>query len=150
MPAQTVIKLRRSTAAQWTSANPVLAAGEPGLETDTNQVKYGDGTTAWNTLEYAGGVGGGLTVSETAPADPEEGWMWFASAEAKTYVYYDSAWVEMSPAIAGPTGPQGITGDDGVVFSTTAPTNTAVLWLDTDDDADILQIRESYPHPFAI
>ena len=110
MPVQTVIKLRRSTAAAWTSANPVLAAGEPGLETDTNQVKYGDGTTAWNTLEYAGGVGGGLTVSETAPADPEEGWMWFASAEAKTYVYYDSAWVEMSPAIAGPAGADGADG----------------------------------------
>lgn len=113
MPVQTVIKLRRSTAAAWASANPVLAAGEPGLETDTNQVKYGDGTTAWNTLEYAGGVGGGLTVSETAPADPEEGWMWFASAEAKTYVYYDSAWVEMSPAIAGPAGADGIDGING-------------------------------------
>lgn len=53
MPAQTVIKLRRSTAAQWTSANPVLGAGEPGLETDTNKVKFGDGTTAWNSLAYS-------------------------------------------------------------------------------------------------
>jgi hypothetical protein len=47
MPAQTVIKLRRGTAAQWTSANPVLAAGEIGIETDTQRSKYGDGTTAW-------------------------------------------------------------------------------------------------------
>ena len=53
MPAQTVIKLRRSTAAQWTSANPVLGAGEPGLETDTNKVKFGDGTTAWDALPYS-------------------------------------------------------------------------------------------------
>lgn len=113
MPAQTVIKLRRSTAAQWTSANPTLAAGEPGLETDTGLVKYGDGTTAWTSLVYASSNGGGLTVSETAPADPAEGDMWFASAEAKTYVYYDSAWVEMSPAIVGPQGPQGETGATG-------------------------------------
>lgn len=44
------IKFRRGTAAQWTAANPVLAAGEPGLETDTGKHKIGDGTTAWNGL----------------------------------------------------------------------------------------------------
>jgi hypothetical protein len=46
------IKLRRDTAANWTSVNPVLASGEPGLETDTLKVKYGDGSTAWNLLSY--------------------------------------------------------------------------------------------------
>jgi hypothetical protein len=49
------IQLRRGTAAQWTSANPVLASGEVGIETDTNKQKFGDGTTAWNSLAYAGG-----------------------------------------------------------------------------------------------
>jgi len=52
MPAQTVIKLRRDTAANWTSANPVLALGEPGLETDTGRLKFGDGSTAWTALGY--------------------------------------------------------------------------------------------------
>ena len=52
MPAQTVIKFRRSTAAQWTSANPVLAAGEVGLESDSGLVKYGNGTAAWVDLPY--------------------------------------------------------------------------------------------------
>ena len=52
MPAQTVIKLRRGTAAQWTSANPVLGAGEVGIETDSQRSKYGDGVTAWATLPY--------------------------------------------------------------------------------------------------
>lgn len=42
--------MRRGTAAQWTAANPVLAAGEPGAETDTGQLKLGDGTTAWSAL----------------------------------------------------------------------------------------------------
>lgn len=46
------IQARRGTAATWTSANPVLAAGEPGYETDTNRVKLGDGTTAWTSLPY--------------------------------------------------------------------------------------------------
>lgn len=53
MPAQTVIKLRRDTAANWASTNPVLATGEPGLETDSGLVKYGNGTSAWADLHYA-------------------------------------------------------------------------------------------------
>lgn len=47
------IQFRRGTAAQWTAANSTLAAGELGLETDTNKYKIGDGTTAWNSLAYA-------------------------------------------------------------------------------------------------
>ena len=47
------IQFRRSTAAQWISANPILAAGEPGLETDTKKGKVGDGTTHWTTLGYS-------------------------------------------------------------------------------------------------
>jgi hypothetical protein len=48
----TTIKIRRDTAANWTANNPVLATGEPGLETDTKKVKYGNGSTAWNSLNY--------------------------------------------------------------------------------------------------
>ena len=48
------IQLRRDTAANWTSANPTLAIGEMGLETDTKRFKIGDGTTAWNSLAYGG------------------------------------------------------------------------------------------------
>lgn len=46
------IKLRRDTAANWTSVNPILSSGEPGLETDTLKIKYGDGATRWNLLSY--------------------------------------------------------------------------------------------------
>ena len=55
----TKIIQRHDTAANWTSVNPVLAAGEMGVETDTNKFKFGDGTTAWNSLAYAAGEGGG-------------------------------------------------------------------------------------------
>jgi uncharacterized ParB-like nuclease family protein len=48
----TTIKMRRGTAAAWTAANTVLAAGEAGLETDTGKLKYGNGVTAWNALGY--------------------------------------------------------------------------------------------------
>lgn len=47
-----LIKLRRGTATQWTTSNPVLRLGEPGVETDTNRLKIGNGVSAWNTLSY--------------------------------------------------------------------------------------------------
>jgi len=46
------LQLRRGTASQWTSANPILAAGEMGVETDTRKVKVGDGATSWTSLDY--------------------------------------------------------------------------------------------------
>lgn len=54
MSVVTQIQVRRGTAAQWTSANPTLAAGEWGFETDTGKVKIGNGSTAWNSLGYTG------------------------------------------------------------------------------------------------
>ena len=43
---------RRGTAAQWTSANPTLAAGEIGYETDTGKFKIGNGSSQWSALNY--------------------------------------------------------------------------------------------------
>jgi hypothetical protein len=57
------IQIRRDTAANWTSANPTLAQGELGYETDTDKVKVGDGSTAWTSLGYVIDTGGYLTSS---------------------------------------------------------------------------------------
>jgi hypothetical protein len=57
MAVVTQIQVRRGTAAQWTSANPTLAAGEWGFESDTNKAKIGTGSTAWTSLSYFGGSG---------------------------------------------------------------------------------------------
>ena len=56
-----MIQIRRDTAANWTSANPILAQGELGAETDTDKIKIGDGTTAWSSLDYLIDTGGYLT-----------------------------------------------------------------------------------------
>lgn len=48
----TIIQLRRDTAANWTAANPTLAQGEIGIETDTLKIKCGTGVAAWNALAY--------------------------------------------------------------------------------------------------
>lgn len=47
-----LIQIRRDTAANWLSTNPVLGSGEFGLETDTKGLKVGDGSTLWASLEY--------------------------------------------------------------------------------------------------
>lgn len=46
------IRHRRDTAANWTSVNPILDAGEIGVETDTLKSKVGNGSTAWTSLAY--------------------------------------------------------------------------------------------------
>lgn len=73
----TKIQLRRDTAANWTSANPTLSAGELGYESDTDKVKVGDGITAWTSLAYlingTAGAGTDLTafsVTNNTAADP--------------------------------------------------------------------------------
>ena len=47
------IQVRRGTASQWTSIDPVLEAGEIGFESDTNKFKFGNGDDAWSLLTYA-------------------------------------------------------------------------------------------------
>ena len=47
-----LMQQRRDTAANWTSANPTLLAGEIGIESDTNKIKLGTGSTSWTSLGY--------------------------------------------------------------------------------------------------
>ena len=64
----TRIQLRGDSAANWTSANPVLSEREIGLETDTNKFKVGDGSLAWTSLSYyTGGIAltGGTNINIT-------------------------------------------------------------------------------------
>lgn len=57
MPTATTVPVkmaqRRDTAANWTSANPTLLAGEIGIESDTNKIKLGTGSASWTSLGYA-------------------------------------------------------------------------------------------------
>ena len=55
MSTPAILRHRRDTAANWTSNNPVLEAGQIGYETDTRRFKFGNGSTAWTSLAY--GVG---------------------------------------------------------------------------------------------
>jgi hypothetical protein len=101
MPALTTIQVRRGTAAAWTAANPTLASGEWGKETDTGKVKLGDGSTAWNSLGYFLGAGG-----VTGFATPAVALGTAAAAGAATTVIRSDATI--------------------VAFDATAPTTEAV------------------------
>jgi hypothetical protein len=46
------IQLRRDTAANWSSVNPILRAGEVGIETDSLRFKIGDGSSTWSSRPY--------------------------------------------------------------------------------------------------
>lgn len=84
----TKIQVKRGLAADWTSADTVLADGEPGFEHDTGKFKLGDGTTNWSGLPYQGG--GNIdyrgvwdaAVTDYGPGDivthPLEGTDWIA------------------------------------------------------------------------
>ena len=56
------ILFRRDPAASWTSGNPVLSAGEVGLETDTGKIKIGNGSSTWTALSYFVGNLPGATL----------------------------------------------------------------------------------------
>ena len=65
MAVITQIQFRRGTAAQWSSTNPTLAAGELGYETDTGNFKIGNGSTAWNSLSVLNGITASTTATFT-------------------------------------------------------------------------------------
>lgn len=116
-----LIQFRRDTAAAWTAANPVLASGEMGIETNTNQFKIGDGATPWNSLAYGGIAGGpGATGATGVGATGATG---LTGPTGATGLVGASG----ATGSTGATGPVGATGSTGPVGSTgsTGPTGPA-------------------------
>lgn len=64
---------RRGTALQWTTADPILEAGEIGFESDTNKFKLGDGVNQWSDLDYFINEAAISTDIEGAISDTEKG-----------------------------------------------------------------------------
>ena len=102
----------------------------------TGQVLKYNGTVWVNDADATGGGGGGLTVSDTAPGSPSEGDLWYKSDTGRTYVRYDSYWVEIDTTQAGDTGPQGPAG----AAITDIQTKSANYTLALTDANDLIQV----------
>ena len=121
----TRILIRHGTAAAWTTADPVLGAGEMGVETDTRKFKFGDNIKSWVELEYAVGAGGlaGGTVSSikgiatTWPPEP-------AGSETAGDVY-----LLADPVPAG--APETTATPDPDAYEMPVPPYSAVIWTGT-------------------
>ena len=59
------IQLRKGTNSEFVTANTVLKSGEPGFATDTKELKIGDGTTSWASLDsqFVYSISAGITGS---------------------------------------------------------------------------------------
>jgi hypothetical protein len=116
------MQTRRGTAAAWTAANPVLADGEWGKESDTGKLKLGNGVNAWASLAYVLPVdtsalaplaSPALTGNPTAPTQ--------ATADSTTKV----ATTAFVHAVGAGGGSSTLAGDTDVVIA--GPTDGQVL-----------------------
>jgi hypothetical protein len=107
-----VIKLKNSGTAN--TAPTSLETGELAINYADGKIYYKNTSNA--IVEFSSS--GGITVSQTPPVSPSEGDLWFESDTGKTFIYYDSYWVETS----GADGSQGATGSTGPEGGTTTLT----------------------------
>ena len=122
----TQIQLRRDTAANWTSNNTVLAAGEFAWESDTNRFKIGDGATAWTALGYASD---GDTAGITFVGDDSTG-----TTVNQNETFRIAGTQNITTAVTGDT--MTITGPDLSSLASTSYVDTAVANLvDTAPEA---------------
>jgi len=80
----------KNLAVNWTAGNPVLPDEVFGVETDTNRVKLGDGTTRWNSLSYFG-EGGVVTLPAVGTLTTGSNAIDLTNAYGKEYHPYDMA-----------------------------------------------------------
>jgi len=108
------IQLRRDNAANWTSTNPILAQGEPGLEIDTGKIKYGDGVNTWNNLSYSIGSGGPTGPTGIAGPMGPTGIAGIEGPTGPTGLVGPAGLNGVDSTVTGPTGPDGATGPTGL------------------------------------
>jgi hypothetical protein len=104
------MKQRRGTSAQWAGTNPILETGELGFESDTNNLKIGDGQRTWANLPYVaqGVVGPKGDDGDQGPIGPsgakgdkgndgspgEDGKSAYESAVDSGFVGTEAQWIE--------------------------------------------------------
>lgn len=104
------IKIKNSGTA---SASPAsLDYGELAINYADGKLFYKNGSNTIVPFTLASGSGAKLTVSDTKPTSPSSGDLWYESDTGKTFVYYDSFWVEIGHG-SNAVVPENITGNAG-------------------------------------
>lgn len=84
--------------------NTALPNGALAVDT-TNHVFYYRSNSTWTQVTGGGGGGGGnanVTISSTAPVDPENGDLWYNNVSNLLYIYDSGSWDTVSGAVALP------------------------------------------------
>lgn len=146
-----VFQFRRGSAAEWTTINPVLRAGETGIVLDTQRFKIGNGLTHWVDLPYFDNhdlvlqmIADAVIEGVPGPQGPQ-GPVGPQGPQGATGAQGPQGSTGATGA-QGPQGPQGITGAQGpqgvpgtsytgptITVSNTAPSSPAIndIWIDT-------------------
>lgn len=122
------------------TASPSLNAGlevERGTSPNVD-IRWNETTDKWQfTIDgtnYTDLGSGGASVSTSPPASPATGSLWFDSDDGKTYIYYDSFWIEIG---GNPLG---------VTISDTAPANPVAgqIWFNSSNAATYVYYDSSW------
>lgn len=119
--------------------------GELWFDTSVNNLKVWTGSSFANAMAA---LAVSIVTSDTAPASPSDGDLWYNSSVGRLFVYYQDAntsqWVDASPAVPGVTTPGGSTtqvqyNDSGTMAGTslltiTSSVNVAADILPTTDN----------------
>jgi microcystin-dependent protein len=87
--------------------------------TNNQVIQYESATSLWKNKTLT--IPTPVTVSDTPPASPSSNDLWYNSSNGKTYIYYDSFWVEV-----GNTGAVDLTADMVIPAGMIMPTAGSV------------------------
>ena len=137
------IRVRRGTSSEWATANPVLASGEPGLDTTTGILKLGDGSTPWLTLAqiYASQASVTAMTPTAWTAFPyTAGWGPYGGYEVPGYRKVGDN-VQFRGLIQASSGATGVMATLPVGFR--PPTSTVLSWVHSSLTGGICRIDVS-------
>jgi len=135
----TKIKLRRDTAANWASTNPVLALGEPGYDTTNNQIRVGNGTSAWASLASISADSNNTIASDWQDGINDNVWRIVTVGGTKEFDFVTEGYKEYIHTITGGS----FTGSNVTIDANTVPgfsdvvtnvgyENSIELWIGED------------------
>lgn len=153
MPREDLIQLRHGTTLEWAAADPVLAEGEPGVNTDTGEIRTGNGVDPYSALPAhtadPSGTAAALVAAHEAAANPHPQYLTQAEGDSQYDAIGDAA-AAVAAHSGDTTGVHGIA--DTSLLETTAGAQTKADDAQADAEATAAaalaaHVAASDPHP---